>query len=91
MDDAGPIDASTSMDAPGSDTGSDTGIDASGTLAAGRVGANQIKAAPHRWRWREIGPYLDRIADIAKNSDVSPIEFAEPCRIFTEVTPPPAY
>jgi gentisate 1,2-dioxygenase len=55
----------------------DTGIEASGTLAAGRVGANQIKAAPHRWRWREIGPYLDRIADIAKNSDVSPIEFAE--------------
>jgi gentisate 1,2-dioxygenase len=55
----------------------DTGIETSGTLAAGRVGANQIKAAPHRWRWREIGPYLDRIADIAKNSDVSPIEFAE--------------
>ncbi len=55
----------------------DTGIEASGTAAAGRVGANQIKAAPHRWRWREIGPYLDRIAEIAKNSDVSPIEFAE--------------
>ena len=55
----------------------DTDLEASGTLAAGRVGANQIKAAPHRWRWREIGPYLDRIADIAQNSDVSPIEFAE--------------
>ena len=55
----------------------DTDIEASGKLAAGRVGANQIKTAPHRWRWNEIGPYLDRIADIAKNSDVSPIEFAE--------------
>ena len=55
----------------------DGGIAPGGALAAGRVGANQIKAAPHRWRWREIGPYLDRIADIAKNSDVSPIEFAE--------------
>src|SRR5258708_24441016 len=55
----------------------DTEIEQSGTLAAGRVGANQIKTAPHRWRWSEIGPYLDRIADIAKNSDVSPIEFAE--------------
>src|SRR5450631_1035932 len=55
----------------------DTGVETSGTIAAGRVGANQIKTAPHRWRWNEIGPYLDRIADIAKNSDVSPIEFAE--------------
>ena len=55
----------------------DTGIEASGAVAAGRVGANQMKAAPHRWRWREIGPYLDRIAEIARNSDVSPIEFAE--------------
>ena len=35
-------------------------------LAAGRVGANQMKAAPHRWRWREISPYLDRIAEIAR-------------------------
>src|SRR6516164_739665 len=55
----------------------DTGIEAGGKLAAGRVGANQIKAAPHRWRWSEIGPYLDRIAEIARNSDVPPIEFAE--------------
>jgi gentisate 1,2-dioxygenase len=55
----------------------DTGIEAGGRLAAGRVGANQIKTAPHRWRWREIGPYLDRIAEIARSSDVPPIEFAE--------------
>ena len=55
----------------------DTGVETGGTVAAGRVGANQIKTAPHRWRWREIGPYLDRIADIAKKSDVSPFEFAE--------------
>jgi gentisate 1,2-dioxygenase len=55
----------------------DTGIEAGGNLAAGRVGANQIKTAPHRWRWREIGPYLDRIAEIARNSDVPPIEFAD--------------
>src|SRR5580658_9903735 len=48
----------------------DTGIEASGAVAAGRVGANQIKTAPHRWRWREIGAYLDRIAEIARNSDV---------------------
>jgi len=54
----------------------DTGVDTSGTIAAGRVGANQIKTAPHRWRWREIGPYLDRIADIARTPNVSPIEFA---------------
>ena len=55
----------------------DGGIDVGGALAGGRVGANQMKAEPHRWRWREIGPYLDRIAEIASNADVSPIEFAD--------------
>jgi gentisate 1,2-dioxygenase len=54
----------------------DTGTEM-GEVAAGRVGANQMKAEPHRWRWREIGPYLDRIAEIARHSDVPPIEFAE--------------
>ncbi|MGE5270864.1 MAG: cupin domain-containing protein [Thiohalocapsa sp.] len=55
----------------------DGGIAAGGAVAAGRVGANQLKALPHRWRWTDIGPYLGRIADIAKNADVSPIEFAD--------------
>ena len=48
-----------------------------GAVASGRVGAAQMKAAAHRWKWSEIGPYLDRIAEIARTSDVSPIEFAE--------------
>jgi gentisate 1,2-dioxygenase len=55
----------------------DGGLEAGGRVAEGRVGANQMKAAPHRWRWREIRPYLDRIAEIARTADVSPIEFAE--------------
>jgi gentisate 1,2-dioxygenase len=55
----------------------DSGLEVGGQLASGRVGANQMKAAPHRWRWREIGPYLDRIAEIARTADVSPIEFAD--------------
>ncbi|MEA3023311.1 MAG: gentisate 1,2-dioxygenase, partial [Alphaproteobacteria bacterium] len=55
----------------------DTGMEAAGKLAGGRVGSAQLKAAAHRWRWKEIGPYLDRIAEIARISDVSPIEFAE--------------
>jgi len=55
----------------------DTGVEAAGKLAGGRVGSAQVKAAAHRWRWKEIGPYLDRIAEIARTSDVSPIEFAE--------------
>src|ERR1700688_960375 len=59
----------------------DEGLEAGGQVAQGRVGANQMKAAPYRWRWREIGPYLDRIAEIARtaaqNADQSPIEFAD--------------
>lgn len=55
----------------------DGGIAAAGAVAAGRVGANQMKAAPYRWAWRDIGPYLGRIADIARDADVSPIEFAD--------------
>ena len=55
----------------------DTGLAASGQLAAGRVGAAQLKPSPYHWRWREIGPYLDRIAAIARSAEVSPIEFAE--------------
>jgi gentisate 1,2-dioxygenase len=55
----------------------ETGIEASGQIAAGRVGAAQMKPLAHRWRWSEIAPYLDRIAEIARGADVSPIEFAE--------------
>jgi gentisate 1,2-dioxygenase len=55
----------------------DGGLDPGGTLAPGRVGANQMKAAPHHWRWRDIGPYLDRIGEIARTADVPPIEFAD--------------
>jgi gentisate 1,2-dioxygenase len=55
----------------------DTGLEASGRTAAGRVGAAQLKPVAHHWRWREIAPYLDRIAEIARGADVSPIEFAE--------------
>jgi gentisate 1,2-dioxygenase len=55
----------------------ETGLDANGHVAAGRVGAAQLKPVAHCWRWREIGGYLDRIAEIARSADVSPIEFAE--------------
>jgi gentisate 1,2-dioxygenase len=56
------------------DTGGATGA---GQMATGRVAANQLKAQPHRWRWREYKNYLDRIAGIASKADVSPIEFAD--------------
>jgi len=55
----------------------ETGLEVSGQLASGRVAANQMKAVAHRWRWQEIGPYLDRIAAIARDADVRPIEFAD--------------
>jgi gentisate 1,2-dioxygenase len=54
-----------------------TGIEAEGRTAAGRVGAAQLKPLPHLWRWREISPYLARIAEIAREAEVPPIEFAE--------------
>jgi len=55
----------------------ETGLAASGRVAFGRVGAAQLKPVAHRWRWQEIAPYLDRIAEIARGAHVSPIEFAE--------------
>ena len=55
----------------------DTGLQASGELASGRVGAAQLKPIAHRWRWSEIAPYLEKIAEIARGADISPIEFAE--------------
>ncbi len=55
----------------------DTGIESAGQLASGRVAAGQMKALPHRWRWREIGTYVERIGEIARTADVPPIEFAE--------------
>ena len=55
----------------------ETGLQAIGGTAGGRVGAAQLKPAPHRWRWSEIAPYLDKIAEVARAAEISPIEFAE--------------
>ena len=55
----------------------DTGLAAAGRVASGRVGAAQLKPVAYHWRWREIRPYLDRIAEIARGAELSPIEFAE--------------
>src|SRR5579875_403477 len=55
----------------------EAGLDASGKMAGGRVGAGQLKAVAYRWRWREIAPYLDRIAALARAAEVPPIEFAD--------------
>ena len=70
----------TEMNAPAqrawfSDPGGESGA---GQLAAGgRVSANQIKAVPTLWRWKDYRPFLDRINEIAARADVSPIEFAD--------------
>jgi gentisate 1,2-dioxygenase len=53
------------------DTGGATGT---GNLAKGRVAANQMKMQAHRWRWREISPFLFKIAEIARNAEVKPLE-----------------
>jgi gentisate 1,2-dioxygenase len=55
----------------------ETGLEVGGQIAAGRVGSGQLKAQPHRWRWSEISPYLQKIAGIAAEADVPPIEFAD--------------
>ena len=55
----------------------DYGNEAEAPLASGRVAAGQMKAVPHLWRWRDIAPYLAKIAAIAKTADVPPIEFAD--------------
>ena len=45
------------------DTGGMTGA---GQLAkGGRVAANQIKTLPCQWRWKDYGPFLERIEAIA--------------------------
>ena len=48
-----------------------------GSKTSGRIATNQLKALPYRWRWKEYGPYLDRISNIAAEADISPIEFAD--------------
>jgi gentisate 1,2-dioxygenase len=48
-----------------------------GTKTSGRVSANQLKALATLWRWKEYGPYLERISKIASQADISPIEFAD--------------
>ena len=52
-------------------------LGARGELSAGRVGAGQMKAVAHHWKWKEISPYLDKIARIASEADVPPVEFAD--------------
>jgi gentisate 1,2-dioxygenase len=69
----------TQMNAPAqlpwfADTGGDTGL---APLASGRVAANQLKTAAHHWRWKEYSPFLNRIAGIASQAEVSPIEFTD--------------
>ena len=62
------------------DTGGTTGA---GDMAkGGRVAANQLKTLPCLWRWKDYGPFLERIESIAKRADVSPIEFADR-RVFS--------
>lgn len=52
-------------------------VEEAGRLAQGRVAGGQMKALPHHWRWKQISPYLLKIAEVAKNSDIPPTEFAD--------------
>jgi len=44
------------------------GMTGAGELAKGRVAANQMKMLAHRWRWRDIYPYLRKISEIAADA-----------------------
>ena len=57
------------------DTGGDTG--GGEKLASGRVSANQLKSLPCLWRWKDYGPYLEKIAKIAAEADISLIELTD--------------
>jgi gentisate 1,2-dioxygenase len=46
-------------------------------LKKGRVAANQIKALPCHWAWKDYGPYLEKISRIAAEAEISPIEFTD--------------
>jgi gentisate 1,2-dioxygenase len=50
------------------------GATGAGALAKGRVAANQMKMLPHRWRWKEISPYLYKIGEIARDAEIKPLE-----------------
>src|ERR1700746_351742 len=56
---------------------SETGGEGSGQLATGRVPVNQMETVPHMWKWNEYSAYLKQISEIARQADVSPIEFAD--------------
>jgi gentisate 1,2-dioxygenase len=70
----------TEMNAPSqrswfTDTG---GVSGGGEkLGKGRVSANQHKALPCLWRWKDYGPYLESMSRIAAEAEISPIEFAD--------------
>ncbi len=46
-------------------------------LKAGRVSANQLKALPCHWVWKDYGPYLEKIAKIAADATVPLYELTD--------------
>src|ERR1700676_1023311 len=52
------------------------GVSGAGQMASGRVAANQLKTAAHRWRWKEYSDFLDRSGGGAAQADGSPLELA---------------
>ena len=46
-------------------------------LKGGRVSANQLKSLPCHWRWKDYGPYLEKIAKIAADAEVPLYELTD--------------
>jgi gentisate 1,2-dioxygenase len=57
------------------DTGGETG--AGELLDGGRAAANQLKSLPCHWAWKDYGPYLEKLAKYAAESDIPLYELTD--------------
>lgn len=56
----------------------DTGGSGEGRLlSGGRVSKNQLKSLPCHWKWSDYGPYLDKLAKFAAESEVPLYELTD--------------
>lgn len=45
--------------------------------SSGHEAANKLKPVPHQWRWKDLSPFVDKMAGIADEAGIEPMEFAD--------------